>query len=119
MAKRVILVILNRGHTFKGTSAVNRELSPLVRSFLAALQLPWIINSPNVALHTICINRVTSVQGELFDWLVTADLSQRACVQDLQQYNRARRTFVFVNMHGVLFFRVGSNGLGVQLRCCR
>lgn len=33
-AKRVILVILNRGHTFKGTAAVNRELSPLVRSIL-------------------------------------------------------------------------------------
>ena len=31
MSKRVILVVLNRGHTFKGTAAVNKELSPLVR----------------------------------------------------------------------------------------
>lgn len=37
-SKRTVLVILNRGHTFKGTAAVNRELSPLVRTLQTALE---------------------------------------------------------------------------------
>lgn len=40
MSKRVILVVLNRGHTFKGTAAVNKELSPLVRCMSLPV-LPW------------------------------------------------------------------------------
>ncbi len=31
LSRRVIFVTLNRGHTFKGVQAVNKELSPLVR----------------------------------------------------------------------------------------
>ncbi|CAL8464325.1 g3860 [Coccomyxa elongata] len=36
MSKRVILVVLNRGHAFKGTAAVNKELSPLVKDLAPA-----------------------------------------------------------------------------------
>lgn len=55
LSKRVIFVILNRGHAFKGTQAVSKEISPLVTDDEAQKHTCLIFSMALHTQHDMCL----------------------------------------------------------------